>query len=297
MSEESKDQKYSQIEEELLEYKLTDKIQSKIISRAKFIFGVFLAGFTLLGFLGGSWVVDSISDKIETEIMANIDDQVVLFSDKLKNQLVDLMLKIERADKISLRLKDKINKIKEVYPQFQKLNEEYLKLSSETKALQTQIILTNSSLKQAITRSSHDEPAIINAGYTESEINIEGINFGDDKGQVFISFVKIASIKEEKFVESKWIQINEESIQKWSKDIIHIQYHQGFKKEILSAIDEYTTKPKDEKQLPVAKFKIINSLGEEAEYSKLSAIFKVTKIVEQMEEINRIILNITDNVN
>lgn len=139
MKKENNQEKISTMEIELLEYKLTEKIQSTILARAKYVFAAFIAGLTLLNIAGGAYIVEHVSQRTEREIRRELKEEAQNLKKGLQDRLAELTLSAKEILKESEKAREQLNKLKGSYRELQIINSQYSSLYNKVDDLNLEI--------------------------------------------------------------------------------------------------------------------------------------------------------------
>lgn len=242
---------------ELQEYKLTDKVQNRIISRAKYFLGAFLAGLTMLGVIGSSYLIEHISQKVAKEIRKDLMNETEVLKNRLRETLADLNVSSTEIQKIAEKSKKQLKHLESDYRSLDDLKNSYNSLYSEISDIQKKLNKTalsakqaqknTESLRDAIIKSAEGKPAMIGRRlkwggdpFTLREIIISGSNLGSSPGTVEISITHHRN--GERTVNSKTIQIDSASFNTWSNNKIEIVFSEPTQKILESFINKLRKK-------------------------------------------------------
>jgi len=234
MPKKNHEQVLSPIEVELQEYKLTEKVQERILSRAKFIFAVFIAGFTLLGFFGGSYLIDYTSRQVEQKIHKKMEKDTEILTKRLQESLADLKLSTTEILKESEDAREQLQKLKDSYKELQDLNTRYSSLYTKVEDLHKNVERTSTKLattkedtesfKQAVIKTAIGIPSILASDVSVHDdvirVELKGAHLGDSP----------ADVKFEIFtpdVGSGAATIHRKDIEFWNKNKIIFEYNIG----------------------------------------------------------------------
>lgn len=203
MQNENNKQGLSPIELELQEYKLTERVQEKILSRATFVFAVFIAGLTLLGFFGGSYLIDHTARQVEQEVRKKMEKDAEILTKRLQESLADLKLSTTEILRESENAREQFKKLKDSYKELEQLNSRYSSLYSKVEDLRDKVEQTSTkvastkkdteNLKEEVFKSLTGVPSILT--FHDSvrddgvmEVVLKGTHLGDSPKNVRIYF-------------------------------------------------------------------------------------------------------------
>ena len=231
--------KVSGAEVELLEYKLADKVQERVLSRAKYIVVPFLAGLTLLGLLGTPYMIEFISNKVVRDIQMSMEKESEVLRRRLSETLANLNVSSAEILKTTEQAKAQLKRLEQDYASIEALNNRYSAVRSEVSRIENELRQTNEavlaakksteSLAKAVVETSAGRPAFLAASYrwdgpeeSLSHIQVSGTNLGDRPGRVRVQFV-VRSSDGDAGVRSDFVPIDAASIRTWRNDKVDIE--------------------------------------------------------------------------
>lgn len=252
------DEKYRAALLELEEFRLTEKIQSRLFSRLKVIGFAFLGGLSLLGLVGGSLIVKQISNNVSEEIRDDLDSEAQEFKERLKSNLIDLQLSATEISKLSTAAKDQLAEVQTRLDDLKSLEAQYSSLHGEVSRLRDEISRTAATvvaaeqstlaLREAVTKTAQGKPAIFGVSFSWLNRNIEssisGSNLGNKPGSVSLQLLnkvsgdtEIAS-GDQKLLAGKKLEIDLESIVTWQDSKIILGFSSAMQEKLKIAVAE-----------------------------------------------------------
>ncbi|MFO7965237.1 MAG: hypothetical protein R6U50_15040 [Desulfobacterales bacterium] len=221
---------------ELEEYRLAEKVEKRLLDRAKIVMLPLLAGFILLGFLGVSVLIDHISNRVSSHVNAGIEKD----TNYLREQLRDKLLELEYKNSNFNYLKD--------------VEKEYGDMLTRMEAIQASLTTTKSDVETA-TRNTENLMAAINeitSGKPElyfADLNwngndilehgiVKGSNLEKASGKVEIRSVLIGAEE----IATTWVALDNESIASWSNWKIELDFSDLTKSKIEDATNDLKMK-------------------------------------------------------
>ena len=243
---------------ELHEYKLTERVQEKLLSRAKIMFGVFLAGLTFLGVFGTSLLVEHLSNKVAKDIrqqMANKTAALTRETEALNRRLTETLAALnvsaaeiqQRAEKA----KGQLEALTVDYKKLEDLGSRYTKLHTEVVILSKDLNTTTtavrearaetSSLRSSLVDSATGKPSILNASWaltpdktTLASASIFGSNLGSQPGKVrlMVTFSPSTHSGGNTSLRTDFIDIDPQSVADWKADRIEFAFTPAMRKRL-----------------------------------------------------------------
>jgi len=244
---------------DLAEYRVLERVQEKLIGRAKFALALFAAGLTLLGFIGGSALMTSISDSVEKELSAKLDKDAALLNERLRKTLADLNVSAGEIQKVAGDARTKLDSASADIKELSVLSANYSKLNGDVDKLSVKIAKAASTSNEALKDTKDLRSATLNAAagrpsilgkafswrFESAERNdITGSNFGEHPGKVSLRLVgdldrDRSTVRKVPEGHSEWLPIDAKSITLWSNTKITFSFSKEFFSKVAAAEKQF----------------------------------------------------------
>ena len=232
---------------ELMEYQLADKVQDRILQRSKYVLGSFLAGLTLLGVFGSSFLVSQISRDVQETVRTELNNDIGRLRNRLTDNLADLSVSTKDINRTSELAKSQLDAVIVEVERLDALKKDYAELLLEVESIKLaserafnaamQADQNTAELRSALARSDEGAPAIINSEWEAYEnglhlelINatISGKNFGDSPGRIELQVLLFEVDYPTALSRSPWLAVDDASMRQWSDTRIELEFSDEF---------------------------------------------------------------------
>lgn len=262
---------------ELQEYKLTDRVQERLLARGKFIFGVFLAGLTLLGIVGSSFLVEHISEKVAQDIRKDLAKETDALNKRLRDTLAELNVSASEIQKVAEKSKGRLELLAGDYKKLEDLNTRYTKLHAEVEMIGKNLATTTravkaarvdtDSLRTALVLSTEGKPALIWIRFHWSVDKSQdflgaifsGANLGSRPGNGRL--ILMHEVDSGRRVISDPIEIDAASVKEWKPEKIELLFSNSMQAKVNAAWTDLSKKlqlktGEVSSRIPVFQFKL-----------------------------------------
>ena len=228
------------------EIELAERVQERVLRHAKFIVGGFVAGFTILGIVSGSFLVTHISELVTNDVKSDIEQETKLLKFRLADNLAELSVSAKEISKTAKAAKDELEKSREKIARLQDIATQIDAIESQLAKVtetvtKTQITAESAEyktdkLRDWAVKSTEGKPAVLSIDYRRngpggvlSGLTIGGNNFGAQRSTLrialeFSATSKTAVKEKANFKLSEFILVGEDSIVSWSNIKIEVEF-------------------------------------------------------------------------
>lgn len=214
---------------ELLEYKLSEKVENRVISSIK-MFGILLGiVIAVATFFGASLILDYLSRRVEKQVNDRLADDLSMYRKRLQENLVELEMSVIKQKELSEHVKAEFENFKKSNIDLKNIQKQYSNLYDEVSEIRekvkkatektAQLSANTEQLRDAVTESAAGKPAIFGGEFSWEKGNgghLSGTNFGSSIGQLYIKLGFSVQDDKAKGVFSEPFLIDHENIVSWT---------------------------------------------------------------------------------
>jgi hypothetical protein len=192
---------------ELVEYRLSERVQERLMRRATIVFGFFVTGLTFLGFVGFPALRDSIAGTVKESLKDEMRRETEVLRKEVQTSWVEMLKAGARVEAVADAATDKLKAVQGDTKKLSDLSEEYQRLVVELDKLNKRTAAALSSAKKAaadatqaltmeddLRRKTLDAiaglPSILmqafSRGFPGLPSKLTGANFGSEKGSLSV---------------------------------------------------------------------------------------------------------------